>query len=224
MYRLLEWAFAYDDGSGLPDAGAYAAELKNVTATADGKPVQGFDPTKTGTWTIPAGTQVNIVDMPDDWKLDGKAEQPAGTVVFTASKYGTPVVTWTFKNDSATDPDKPADPGTDALKNVAATADGKPIAGFDPTRDGAYKVAAGAKVRISDVPSDWKLDKTESGSKLGERVTILDTRVAGKHVDLAEGAASYRLRAVALGFGAPQFAEPVEPVALPGRDADAGGA
>ena len=44
--------------------------------------------------------------------------------------------------------------------------DGKPIAGFDPTRDGAYKVAAGAKVRISDVPSDWKLDKTESGSKL----------------------------------------------------------
>ena len=146
--------------------GAYAAELKNVTATADGKPVQGFDPTKTGTWTIPAGTQVNIVDMPDDWKLDGKAEQPAGTVVFTASKYGTPVVTWTFKNDSATDPDKPADPGTDALKNVAATADGKPIAGFDPTRDGAYKVAAGAKVRISDVPSDWKLDKTESGSKL----------------------------------------------------------
>lgn len=166
MYRLLEWAFAYDDGSGLPDAGAYAAELKNVTATADGKPVQGFDPTKTGTWTIPAGTQVNIVDMPDDWKLDGKAEQPAGTVVFTASKYGTPVVTWTFKNDSATDPDKPADPGTDALKNVAATADGKPIAGFAPTRDGAYKVAAGAKVRISDVPSDWKLDKTESGSKL----------------------------------------------------------
>lgn len=160
MYRLLEWAFAYDDGSGLPDAGAYAAELKNVTATADGKPVQGFDPTKTGTWTIPAGTQVNIVDMPDDWKLDGKAEQPAGTVVFTASKYGTPVVTWTFKNDSATDPDKPVDPGTDALKNVAATADGKPIAGFDPTRDGAYKV------RISDVPSDWKLDKTESGSKL----------------------------------------------------------
>lgn len=166
MYRLLEWAFAHDDGSGLPDAGAYAAELKNVTTTADGKPVQGFDPTKTGTWTIPAGTQVNIVDMPDDWKLDGKAEQPAGTVVFTASKYGTPVVTWTFKNDSATDPDKPADPGTDALKNVAATADGKPIAGFDPTRDGAYKVAAGAKVRISDVPSDWKLDKTESGSKL----------------------------------------------------------
>lgn len=165
MYRLLEWAFAYDDGSGLPDAGAYAAELKNVTATADGKPVQGFDPTKTGTWTIPAGTQVNIVDMPDDWKLDGKAEQPAGTVVFTASKYGTPVVTWTFKNDSATDPDKPAT-GADALKGVAATVDGKPLPSFDPTKSGTYRVAKGAEVKISNVPSDWKLDKTASDSKL----------------------------------------------------------
>ena len=254
MYRLLEWAFAYDDGSGLPDAGAYAAELKNVTATADGKPVDGFNPTKTGTWTIPAGTQVNIVDMPDDWKLDGKAEQPAGTVVFTASKYGTPVVTWTFKNDdgtttpstgdkadpselagvtatadgkpvdgfnptktgtwtipagaevklsglpdgwasyknldakpgtlsydikkgdvtvvtwtftydSTTDPDKPAT-GADALKGVAATVDGKPLPSFDPTKSGTYRVAKGAEVKISNVPSDWKLDKTASDSKL----------------------------------------------------------
>ena len=57
MYRLLEWAFAYDDGSGLPDAGAYAAELKNVTATADGKPVQGFDPTKAGRSEEPRGGQ-----------------------------------------------------------------------------------------------------------------------------------------------------------------------
>lgn len=60
-------------------------------------------------------------------------------------------------------------------------------------------------------------------AQFGERVTVLDARVAGKHVDLAEGAASYRLRPVALGFRAPQFAEPVKPVALPGRDADAGG-
>lgn len=61
-------------------------------------------------------------------------------------------------------------------------------------------------------------------AQFGERVTVLDARVAGEHVDLAEGAASYRLRPVALGFRAPQFAEPVKPVALPGRDADAGGA
>lgn len=147
MYRLLEWAFAYDDGSGLPDAGAYAAELKNVTATADGKPVQGFDPTKTGTWTIPAGTQVNIVDMPDDWKLDGKAEQPAGTVVFTASKYGTPVVTWTFKNDSATDPGNGggSNAGGDGQGDPGKTPDtSKPAASPKPAGTADDGQAAGA--------------------------------------------------------------------------------
>lgn len=241
---------ASQDASSKADPG----ELKGVTATADGKPVQGFDPTKTGTWIIPAGTQVNIVDMPDDWKLDGKAEQPAGTVVFTASKYGTPVVTWTFKNDdgtttpstgdkadpselagvtatadgkpvdgfnptktgtwtipdgaevklsglpdgwasyknldakpgtlsydikkgdvtvvtwtftydSTTDPDKPAT-GADALKGVAVTVDGKPLPSFDPTKSGTYKVAKGAEVKFSNVPSDWKLAKSASDSKL----------------------------------------------------------
>ena len=30
-------------------------------------------------------------------------------------------------------------------------------------------------------------------AQFGERVTVLDARVAGEHVDLAEGAAAYRL-------------------------------
>lgn len=142
MYRLLEWAFAYDDGSGLPDAGAYAAELKNVTATADGKPVQGFDPTKTGTWTIPAGTQVNIVDMPDDWKLDGKAEQPAGTVVFTASKYGTPVVTWTFEYQ-ANGGSSATDPGNGGGSNAGGDGQGDPGKTPDTSKPAASPKPAG---------------------------------------------------------------------------------
>lgn len=54
----------------------------------------------------------------------------------------------------------------DALKGVAATVDGKPLPSFDPTKSGTYKVATGAEVKISNVPSDWKLDKTASDSKL----------------------------------------------------------
>lgn len=181
MYRLLEWAFAYDDGSGLPDAGAYAAELKNVTATADGKPVQGFDPTKTGTWTIPAGTQVNIVDMPDDWKLDGKAEQPAGTVVFTASKYGTPVVTWTFKNDSATDRTSRPDPGTDALKNVAATADGKPIARVRP--DQGRRLQGRRRRQGQDLRRSIRLEARQDRIRFEARVHRLQGR-DGRHLDV----------------------------------------
>ena len=54
----------------------------------------------------------------------------------------------------------------DALKGVVATVDGKPLPSFDPTKSGTYRVAKGAEVKISNVPSDWKLDKTASDSKL----------------------------------------------------------
>ena len=120
MYRLLEWAFAYDDGSGLPDAGAYAAELKNVTATADGKPVQGFDPTKTGTWTIPDGAEVKLSGLPDGWASYKNLDAKPGTLSYDIKKGDVTVVTWTFTYDSTTDPDKPAT-GVDALKGVTAT-------------------------------------------------------------------------------------------------------
>lgn len=82
----------------------------------------------------------------------------------TATANGT-AVTWTFTYDSTTDPDKPAT-GVDALKGVTATVDGKPLPSFDPTKSGTYRVATGAEVKISNVPSDWKLDKTASDSKL----------------------------------------------------------
>lgn len=139
MYRLLEWAFAYDDGSGLPDAGAYAAELKNVTATADGKPVQGFDPTKTGTWTIPAGTQVNIVDMPDDWKLD-KTES-GSKLVFTASKGGT-AVTWTFEYQ-ANGGSSATDPGNGGGSNAGGDGQGDPGKTPDTSKPAASPKPAG---------------------------------------------------------------------------------
>lgn len=139
MYRLLEWVFAYDDGSGLPDAGAYAAELKNVTATADGKPVQGFDPTKTGTWTIPAGTQVNIVDMPDDWKLD-KTES-GSKLVFTASKGGT-AVTWTFEYQ-ANGGSSATDPGNGGGSNAGGDGQGDPGKTPDTSKPAASPKPAG---------------------------------------------------------------------------------
>lgn len=149
------------DASGKADP----AELKNVTAIANGKPVQGFDPTKTGTWTVPDVVHVKIVNMPNDWKMTSCiTELPQRKVEFTASKDGT-TVTWTFKYDGTGTPDKPAT-GVDALKGVTATVDGRPFNGFDPTRDGAYRVAKGAEVKISNVPSDWTLDKTASDSRL----------------------------------------------------------
>ena len=141
------------------------SELAGVTATADGKPVDGFDPTKTGTWTVPDGAEVKLSGLPDGWASYKNLDAKPGTLSYDIKKGDVTVVTWTFTYDSATDPDKPVT-GVDALKGVAATVDGKPLPSFDPTKSGTYKVATGAEVKISNVPSDWKLDKTASDSKL----------------------------------------------------------
>lgn len=152
---------ASQDASSKADPG----ELKGVTATADGKPVDGFNPTKTGTWTIPDGAEVKLSGLPDGWASYKNLDAKPGTLSYDIKKGDVTVVTWTFTYDSTTDPDKPAT-GADALKGVAATVDGKPLPSFDPTKSGTYRVAKGAEVKFSNVPSDWKLVKAASDSKL----------------------------------------------------------
>lgn len=152
---------ASQDASSKADPG----ELKGVTATANGKPVDGFAPTKTGTWTVPDGAEVKLSGLPDGWASYKNLDAKPGTLSYDIKKGDVTVVTWTFTYDSTTDPDKPAT-GVGALKGVTATVDGKPLPSFDPTKSGTYRVATGAEVKISNVPSDWKLDKTASDSKL----------------------------------------------------------
>lgn len=152
---------ASQDASSKADPG----ELKGVTATADGKPVDGFNPTKTGTWTIPDGAEVKLSGLPDGWASYKNLDAKPGTLSYDIKKGDVTVVTWTFTYDSTTDQDKPAT-GADALKGVAATVDGKPLPSFDPTKSGTYRVAKGAEVKFSNVPSDWKFAKSASDSKL----------------------------------------------------------
>lgn len=152
---------ASQDASSKADPG----ELKGVTATANGTAVTDFNPVKDGTYTVPDGAEVKLSGLPDGWASYKNLDAKPGTLSYDIKKGDVTVVTWTFTYDSATDPDKPVT-GVDALKGVVATVDGKPLPSFDPTKSGTYKVATGAEVKISNVPSDWKLDKTASDSKL----------------------------------------------------------
>lgn len=152
---------ASQDASSKADPG----ELKGVTATANGTAVKDFNPVKDGTYTVPDGAEVKISDVPDGWASYKNLDAKPGTLSYDIKKGDVTVVTWTFTYDSTTDPDKPVT-GVDALKGVVATVDGKPLPSFDPTKSGTYRVAKGAEVKISNVPSDWKLDKTASDSKL----------------------------------------------------------
>lgn len=152
---------ASQDASSKADPG----ELKGVTATANGTAVKDFNPVKDGTYTVPDGAEVKIGDVPDGWASYKNLDAKPGTLSYDIKKGDVTVVTWAFTYDSTTDPDKPVT-GVDALKGVVATVDGKPLPSFDPTKSGTYRVAKGAEVKISNVPSDWKLDKTASDSKL----------------------------------------------------------
>lgn len=152
---------ASQDASSKADPG----ELKGVTATANGTAVKDFNPVKDGTYTVPDGAEVKLSGLPDGWASYKNLDAKPGTLSYDIKKGDVTVVTWTFTYDSTTDPDKPVT-GMDALKGVVATVDGKPLPSFDPTKSGTYRVATGAEVKISNVPSDWKLDKTASDSKL----------------------------------------------------------
>lgn len=152
---------ASQDASSKADPG----ELKGVTATANGTAVKDFNPVKDGTYTVPDDAEVKLSGLPDGWASYKNLDAKPGTLSYDIKKGDVTVVTWTFTYDSTTDPDKPAT-GVDALKGVTATVDGKPLPSFDPTKSGTYRVATGAEVKISNVPSDWKLDKTASDSKL----------------------------------------------------------
>lgn len=152
---------ASQDASSKADPG----ELKGVTATANGTAVTDFNPVKDGTYTVPDDAEVKLSGLPDGWASYKNLDAKPGTLSYDIKKGDVTVVTWTFTYDSTTDPDKPAT-GVDALKGVTATVDGKPLPSFDPTKSGTYRVTTGAEVKISNVPSDWKLDKTASDSKL----------------------------------------------------------
>lgn len=142
---------ASQDASSKADPG----ELKGVTATANGTAVTDFNPVKDGTYTVPDDAEVKIGDVPDGWKLDHKADSKTGTLTFTCTKDDV-TVTWTFKYDDGTTTPSTGDKADPSeLAGVTATADGKPVDGFAPTKTGTWTVPDGAEVKLSGLPDGW---------------------------------------------------------------------
>ncbi|MBT1162096.1 InlB B-repeat-containing protein [Bifidobacterium sp. SO1] len=129
-------------------------DLKNVTATANGRPVNGFNPTISGEWPVSEGATVALSGIPSGWTkqhLDGTLQWRI------VSPDGSVVVTWRFievheysKND---------------LKNVTAVLpDGSKVSGFDPVNGGTFTVPAGTKsVSLENIPSGWSSTPLDSG-------------------------------------------------------------
>ena len=146
-------------------------DLKGVTATVDGIPVDNFDPTQSGTWLVPHGSTVSISGIPSDWQVTHEK----GTLVWTlTSPDGSLSVTWTFEEE------QPA-PSKDDLKTVAATANGTPVEGFDPVNGGTFPVPAGTtSVDLAGIPEGWTATPMQDG--LGFTLTSEDGSLSVEYV------------------------------------------
>ena len=146
-------------------------DLKGVTATVDGIPVDNFDPTQSGTWLVPHGSTVSISGIPSDWQV----AHEKGTLTWTlTSPDGSLSVTWTFE-------EKQPAPSTDDLKGVTATVNGTPVEGFDPVNGGTFPVPAGTtSVDLAGIPEGWTATPMQDG--LGFTLTSEDGSLSVEYV------------------------------------------
>lgn len=146
-------------------------DLKGVTATVDGIPVDNFDPTQSGTWLVPHGSTVSLSGIPSDWQVTHEK----GTLVWTlTSPDGSLSVTWTFE-------EKQPAPSKDDLKTVAATVNGTPVEGFDPVNGGTFPVPAGTtSVDLAGIPEGWTATPMQDG--LGFTLTSEDGSLSVEYV------------------------------------------
>ena len=146
-------------------------DLKGVTATVDGIPVDNFDPTQSGTWLVPHGSTVSLSGIPSDWQVTHEK----GTLVWTlTSPDGSLSVTWTFE-------EKQPAPSTDDLKGVTATVNGTPVEGFDPVNGGTFPVPAGTtSVDLAGIPEGWTATPMQDG--LGFTLTSEDGSLSVEYV------------------------------------------
>lgn len=96
-----------------------------MTAGTDGKRVDGFDPTRDGTYRVPDGSRVTIENLPAGWKVK-EAHSPDGMILtYTVSSPDSRItVIWRFESDKAATPGTgrgdgdPADPDTETPKGI----------------------------------------------------------------------------------------------------------
>lgn len=159
------WTFEQEQPASSTD------DLKGVTATVDGIPVDNFDPTQSGTWLVPSGSTVSLSGIPSDWQVTHEK----GTLTWTVtSPDGSLSVTWTFEEERPT-------PSKDDLNTVTATVDGKPVEGFDPVNGGTFPVPAGTtSVDLDGIPEGWNATPMQDG--LGFTMTSEDGSITVEYV------------------------------------------
>lgn len=178
-------------------------DLRTVTATADGEPVENFDPVNGGTFTVPAGTtSVDLDGIPDGWSSTPLTD---GRLGFTlASKDGTLAVEYVFVPETVThtvtfdsaggtpvdaqtvgDGDKAIDPGTPVRDGYTFTGwllDGEPY-DFTTPVTGDVTLVAGWEETPDPTPVTHTVTFDTANGGAPVKVTVVDGEPVGKPAD-----------------------------------------
>lgn len=178
-------------------------DLRTVTATADGEPVENFDPVNGGTFTVPAGTtSVDLDGIPEGWSSTPLTD---GRLGFTlASDDGTLTVEYVFVPETVThtvtfdtgdgtpvDPqtvnhgEQAIDPGTPTRDGYAFTGwllDGEPYDFATPVT-GDVTLVAGWKETPDPTPVTHTVTLDAGNGSQPVRVTVVDGEPVGRPAD-----------------------------------------
>ena len=139
-----------------PDHTPTLDDLRDLTPTTDGgKPIDGFDPTRSGTWQVPEDATIGWTGIPRNGWTWSHAE---GTLSWTIrSVDGAYSFTYTFIPTH--------EPARDDLSGVTAVTDtGETVDGFDPVNGGTFPVPAGTtRVDLKDIPDGWTATPMPAG-------------------------------------------------------------
>ena len=148
-------------------------ELKGVRALIDGKELDGFDPTRDGEYTIPAGSIVQLVDVPDGWEI---VSRPGATTVTFTITNGDRNVSYTFTYGAASedpntpdDPDQPDDPSQPDNPGQPDDPDTPDSPGTDdkPNTGGEIHITGGGQQSNPNTVTDDVHVMTEDAGNLG---------------------------------------------------------
>ena len=188
------WTFEYAAKPASKD------DLKTVTATVNGEPVENFDPVNGGTFTVPAGTtSVDLDGIPDGWSstplTDGRLgftltskdgtlsveyvfvpETVTHTVTFDSAG-GTPVASQTVNHG-----EQAIDPGTPTRDGYAFTGwllDGEPYDFATPVT-GDVTLVAGWEETSDPTPVTHTVTLDAGNGSQPVRVTVVDGEPVGR--------------------------------------------
>ena len=111
-----------------------ADPLSGVTMLVDGRPLDGFDPTKDGEYHVDADADVSLSGLPEGWTATRRDTETGFSFTLTD---GERTVTYTFITDGAGEPEEPETPDTpqtpDADDETDTPSDGRETPDADPT-------------------------------------------------------------------------------------------